>query len=286
MEGFEFDGFLYVKLNTPAIQTITGPIVISSLATFKAGLKITNATLGSITLLAGGNTAIIATWPGGNSAGALTNDGAGNLSWASSGGVTSVTNSDGSLTIAPTTGTVVASLHHPIIDNNGVLSTWITTYTMYNCFNILGQMANGNGTGGIEIQVMGGSTWETGFTMQDNGAGYVNWTLQGLSYTANSGLLKSYYQTLDDGNGNMSIYANIATGGGGIAPTAIVVPASGTAFTNATKNGVYFVSGGTVTNIAINGTATGLTSGTFYLKLNDTITFTYTSVPTVLTMKA
>lgn len=40
----------------------------------------------------------------------LTNDGSGNLSWATGGAVTSVSNSDGTLTISPTTGAVVASI--------------------------------------------------------------------------------------------------------------------------------------------------------------------------------
>ena len=77
------------------------------------------------------------------------------------------------------------------------------------------------------------------------------------------------------------------TGGGGTAPTAVTVPASGTAYTPSTSiNTILFVSGGTVTGIAINGVATGLTSGVFYMKANDTITFTYTTVPVVYQMSA
>jgi len=51
-------------------------------------------------------------------------------------------------------------------------------------------------------------------------------------------------------------------------------------------NTILTVSGGAVSNIAINGVNTGLTSGTFYLKANDTITFTYVAAPTVLQMFA
>ena len=77
------------------------------------------------------------------------------------------------------------------------------------------------------------------------------------------------------------------TGGGGTAPTAVTVPASGTAYTPSTSiNTILFVSGGNVTRIAINGVATGLTSGVFPLKANDTITFTYTTVPVVYQMNA
>ena len=82
-----------------------------------------------------------------------------------------------------------------------------------------------------------------------------------------------------------SFTKGISTGGGGTAPTAVTVPASGTAYTpSTTGNTVLFVSGGTVTAVAVNGITTGLTSGTFYMKANDTITFTYTAAPTVYQM--
>ena len=92
---------------------------------------------------------------------------------------------------------------------------------------------------------------------------------------------------LDDGSGNMKLLGNIATGNGGTAPTAVTVPASGVAYTPSTTiNTILYVSGGTVTGIAINGVATGLTSGVFPMKANDTITFTYTTAPTVYQMSA
>ncbi|MDE1820999.1 MAG: hypothetical protein KGJ23_08350 [Euryarchaeota archaeon] len=81
--------------------------------------------------------------------------------------------------------------------------------------------------------------------------------------------------------------AHILTSGGGTAPTAVVVPASGTAYTpSATQNTVVMSSGGVVSGIAINGVATGLTSGTFYLKASDTITWTYTGAPSAVQMNA
>lgn len=58
------------------------------------------------------------------------------------------------------------------------------------------------------------------------------------------------------------------------------VPPSGTAQSNAhTYPCRIAVSGGTVTNLAINGTATGLTSGSFILQPSETITLTYSSAP-------
>lgn len=59
------------------------------------------------------------------------------------------------------------------------------------------------------------------------------------------------------------------------------IPATGVAYTNV-SNGVQQVTigGGTVSAIAINGSATGLTNGAFVLSPNDTITPTYTVAPT------
>jgi len=63
--------------------------------------------------------------------------------------------------------------------------------------------------------------------------------------------------------------------------TAPAVPASGTALANPFYGTVrVFVSGGTVSAIAVNGTATGLTSGLVVLGPGDTITLTYTAAPT------
>ena len=102
-----------------------------------------------------------------------------------------------------------------------------------------------------------------------------------------NGIVGTIYNIIDDGSGNMKIAKNITTGKGGTAPTAVTVPASGTAYTPSTSiNTILFVSGGTVTGIAINGVATGLTSGVFPLKANDTITFTYIAPPTVYQMSA
>ena len=59
------------------------------------------------------------------------------------------------------------------------------------------------------------------------------------------------------------------------------VPASGTAYANV--NGVdcaVYVTGGTVTAVAIGGTATGLTSGQFFVPAGETITLTYSAAPT------
>ena len=78
----------------------------------------------------------------------------------------------------------------------------------------------------------------------------------------------------------------VKTAAGGTAPTTVSLT-SGTAYTaSTTQNTIITIGGGTVTAIALNGTTTGLTAGTFYLKANDTITVTFTVSPTVLQMVA
>lgn len=59
------------------------------------------------------------------------------------------------------------------------------------------------------------------------------------------------------------------------------IPASTTAYTNAYAHDcTVYVAGGTVTAIAIGGTATGMTSGMFRVPAGQTITLTYSSAPT------
>lgn len=78
----------------------------------------------------------------------------------------------------------------------------------------------------------------------------------------------------------------IATGSvmGGQPPavTTPAVPASATAITNTTGYDVMvYVSAGTVTVVAVNGTTTGLTTpASVYLPANGTIAITYTAAPT------
>lgn len=63
--------------------------------------------------------------------------------------------------------------------------------------------------------------------------------------------------------------------------TAPTMPASGTALTNPFPfDSNVYVSGGTVTAIAVGGTATGLTSGAVFVAAGETITLTYSAAPT------
>ncbi len=89
---------------------------------------------------------------------------------------------------------------------------------------------------------------------------------------------------LDDGSGNATVAGTIkpstlATGVISVAQPA--VPASTVALANPTGvDCVVYVAGGTVTVVAINGVATGLTSGAFYVSAGATITLTYSVAPT------
>ena len=81
--------------------------------------------------------------------------------------------------------------------------------------------------------------------------------------------------TIIDGRG---VSTNWKTAGLQTAPS---IPTSGTALTNPFPFTCrVYVSGGTVSAIAINGTATGLSSGEFMLAPGETITLTYSAAPT------
>lgn len=79
-----------------------------------------------------------------------------------------------------------------------------------------------------------------------------------------------------NGAANMEII-NVFQPRGHQAPPA--VPASGTASVPVWRHAAVTVTGGTVTAIAVDGTATGLTSGTVIVPSGKTITLTYTVAP-------
>jgi hypothetical protein len=82
------------------------------------------------------------------------------------------------------------------------------------------------------------------------------------------------------GAGNFRIFDDTRTQGD-IGADTPAVPSSGSAVTNPVFNNVMVtVTGGTVSNIAVNGTAQGLTSGAFFLGPGMSITPTYSVAPT------
>lgn len=63
---------------------------------------------------------------------------------------------------------------------------------------------------------------------------------------------------------------------------AVSLPATGVNFAVQPYDGVYYVSGGTVSAITHQGTATGLTAGTFPVNATETLAISYTVAPTVV----
>jgi len=79
------------------------------------------------------------------------------------------------------------------------------------------------------------------------------------------------------------IYGELATSFGGTAPTSITAGASPYTLTpSSTTNQIVIISGGSVSSVELNGTTTGLTSGTFYCRAGDSLTITYSTAPTIL----
>ena len=136
--------------------------------------------------------------------------------------------------------------------------------------NILDVNNSGNQNNIIEGNtVKSGSGWHA-FVVEVAGTGtpgnlYANNITQGLVTTLVSGTAR----------GNQG-YNPVGHG-----VTQPSVPASTTAQTNSTGvDCTVFVTGGTVSAIAIGGTSTGLTSGAFRVPAGQTITLTYSSAPT------
>jgi len=79
------------------------------------------------------------------------------------------------------------------------------------------------------------------------------------------------------------IYGELATSFGGTAPTSITAGASPYTLTpSSTTNQMVIIGGGSVSSIELNGTTTGLTSGSFYCRAGDSLTITYSTAPTIL----
>lgn len=89
--------------------------------------------------------------------------------------------------------------------------------------------------------------------------------------------------TLQVDSGAATSFGTVTATGVSTNPSSVTtpsVPATTVAQTNSTGvDVVAYVSGGTVTGIAVNGTATGLTAGTFYVHAGGTITLTYSAAP-------
>ncbi len=206
--------------------------------------------------------------------------------------VSSVSNSDGTLTITPTSGNVVASV------NLAHANTWTATQT----FNTAITLAHGQGinfgTDQWDVNITGAnSTFASRqvFLQTDFNTINVLTIGNGLDSQAGATALSSYNNTLDDGSGNMTA-AGVVAGKGfkttAGASTTISVGASPYTYTNSsTSNQQLFIQGGTVSAISFNPNGTsgislsGLTDNILVLRPNDTVTVTYTAAPTMTTVQ-
>lgn len=120
---------------------------------------------------------------------------------------------------------------------------------------------------------------------------YINIGPQSLLLSRNGTTITTFAMTNSKYIGSSNIFNNITvtnpklTNNPGYNPTgpqtAPSMPASGTALTNPFPfDATVYVSGGTVTEIAVGGTATGLTSGSVFVPAGETITLTYSTAPT------
>lgn len=158
-----------------------------------------------------------------------------------------------------------------------------------------------NNVNGLNIDAAGGnSSWnvfDIGVSEHNTGAGMIDnngqniWRVGNANSNTNSGFVLastvSYVPQVVGNftdvtpaqlNGKQARFINTALLPGSLSAPA--VPASTTVQKNTFNHQVQVcVSGGTVTVIAINGVTTGLTSGSFILNANDSITLTYSVAP-------
>lgn len=120
---------------------------------------------------------------------------------------------------------------------------------------------------------------------------YINIGPQSLLYSYNGTTVTTFAMTNSQYIGSSNVFQNITvthpklTNNPNYNPTgpqsAPTMPSSGTSLTNPFPfDATIYVSGGTVTEIAVGGTSTGLTSGAVFIPAGETITLTYSSAPT------
>jgi Pectate lyase superfamily protein len=155
---------------------------------------------------------------------------------------------------------------------NGASNTRVAN----NCF----QDFSGTGSQKI-IDVLGGANGNNMIqnNMFEPGNG---WTYSIYEETGQTGV--NYYEHNDFGSYTVTRLVGIFRFNAGYNPrgsiTAPGIPTSGTAYTNASGyDCMVYVHAGTITAIAVGGTATGLTSGSFHVLAGQTITLTYTGTP-------
>jgi hypothetical protein len=226
------------------------------------------------------------------------------------GSVSSVTNTDGSLTIGPTSGSVISSLNlgninrwtveqiFPFIQlglgspNGNSIIAGISLIDAQK-LSIVANDANSSNLGD-EIQISPNNTAECGILMLSQSLiseisffTNNNVTFQiGNSVESNPNYVNTLNNILDDGSGNVNFSGFLRTGGGGSPPTNLAVTSSPFTFNNTLDNNIdVYIGNGTISEIDLNGIAlvVGLAPSltTLHLKPNDYITVIYSSLPTI-----
>lgn len=130
----------------------------------------------------------------------------------------------------------------------------------------------------IDVRVVGGEA------TKESAADFGSW--QSFNILASNAQGPQQILPIDRNRSKARILVQAGNGNTIPAPTVnpITLAASGVAAYNNNSVGVNVtVAGGTVSAIAVNGTSTGATSGTFFVPAGGTITVTYTVAPTTFT---
>lgn len=135
---------------------------------------------------------------------------------------------------------------------------------------------------GLQLAVATANPTKLHIAMMDWEAGAIGGTFHCINDPSNNGvgyvgLMNGPTWDVNGGSFLRVIYLDKATGH----ITAPSVPATTLAYQNTTgRDAMVVISGGTVTAIAVDGTATGITSGTVMVPSGKTITLTYSVAPT------
>lgn len=154
---------------------------------------------------------------------------------------------------------------------------------------VANQFGNCSSVGSVEVIRLGATdnVVEDNFFDLTNGAAHYTWCIYEPSAKGNQTIIGNHVLPgtsgtihMDPASTNNRVQGNVGYNPIGFI-TAPTVPASGVAYTNnyGTDATVY-ISGGTVSNISIGGTALGTGAGFFRVPSGMTIAVTYTSVPT------
>ena len=150
------------------------------------------------------------------------------------------------------------------------------------------QIGNASSVGTVEAIRAGANNTTIVNNVFDTTNGAAHYTYAILEPAAQTGNIYANNNIVPGTSGAISLNAastSMASGNVGYNPVGHItspgIPATTVAYTNNFgSSAMVYVTGGTVTAVAIGGTATGFTSGAFRVPANQTITLTYSVAPT------